>query len=100
MTKTLPRIMVSAAAAGLAFAPIAAQANTRAATAPVYAQQGTAQPGTQRDDDDDDSSGFFALPAAFLALFGAAATAGLITVVVDGEEVEDIDNGFDQSPGT
>jgi len=104
MTKTLSRLMVTAAAAGMAAAPIAAQTDTRASSAPVYAQQASAQPGTARDDDDGEGIAALGIPAAVAALFGTAAAAGVIVVVTDddgdGDDDDDVDNGFDQSPGT
>jgi len=95
MIKTTSRLTVMAAAAGMAFAPIAAQANTRAAdNAPVFAAQATAQPGTSRDDDD--GEGLVGLPSVFAALFAAAAAAGATVVVTDAGDEDDLD----QSPGT
>lgn len=106
MTKTpwiemTTRLMGSAAAAGLVFAPIAAQAaqadapaNTRAGdNAVVYAAEPVSAPGTDRDDDD--GEGIVGIPTAIAALFATAATAGTIVIV---DEVSDDDN--DQSPGT
>ncbi len=94
MMKSMSRLMVTAAAAGMAFAPVAAQANTRAGdSAPVYTAQSSetsAQPGTNRNADGENIAG---VPALIGALLAAAAAAGVIVIVAD-------DDDDDQSPGT
>lgn len=94
LIKSASRITLLTAAAGMAFAPIAAQADTRAGdNAPVYATQGTAQPGADRDDD---GEGIVGIPTLFAALFAAAVAAGTIVVIDDAGDEDDLD----QSPGT
>ena len=89
MTKFVSRALVTAAAATMAFAPIAAQANTRAGdNAPVYTNT-VAQPGTARDAEGENIKG---TPGILLLLFAAAAAIGGIIVIADSG-----DDG--QSPG-
>ncbi|BDI59517.1 hypothetical protein [Qipengyuania nanhaisediminis] len=89
MIKSMSRLMVTAAAASMAFAPIAAQANTRASdSTPVYTSA-SAQPGMARDAEGEEMRG----GSVILALFAAAAAIAGIIIAVDSE-----DN--DQSPGT
>ena len=91
MIKTMSRLMVTAAAASMAFAPIAAQANTRAGdNAPVYTAETTAQPGMAREAEGESLRG---TPGIIIALFAAAAAIAGIVAVADND-----DNG--QSPGT
>jgi hypothetical protein len=75
----------------MAFAPIAAQANTRAGdNAPVYTAETTAQPGMAREAEGESLRG---TPGIIIALFAAAAAIAGIVAVADND-----DNG--QSPGT
>lgn len=83
MFKTTARLMVTAAATTLAFAPVAASANC-ACDAPIY---GAAAPGEGRT-----AKGEKVIaPGILAALFAAAAAAGIIIIADD-----DDDN---QSPG-
>ncbi|MEM7780736.1 MAG: hypothetical protein AAF697_10130 [Pseudomonadota bacterium] len=88
----LSRAVIGAAAASMAFAPIAVQANTRAGdSAPVYTNT-SAQPGTARSADGENVGGR-APGATLLLLFSsAAAIAGIVIAVSNGDG--------DQSPGT
>lgn len=91
MIKMTSRLMVATAAASMAFAPIAAQANTRAGdNAPVYSAETTAQPGTARDAEGENLRGTTGI---VITLFAAAAAIAGIVAVADNE-----DDG--QSPGT
>lgn len=91
MFKTTSKVIMTAAAAGLAFAPIAAQANTRASdSAPVYTSASAAQPGLGRTAEGENATG---TPAILIAVFAAAAVVGGI-VIAAGE-----DNDDTQSPG-
>lgn len=88
----MKNILAAAAAAGLAFAPIAAQAGTRAADSAVSLSalsidRSSAAIGASEglDDDDDD--------VTLLLLLGFAAVAAGIVIVVEGSE-------NDTSPGT
>lgn len=92
MFKSTSKVIMTAAAAGLAFAPIAAQANTRAAdAAPVYSNT-SAQPGQGRAAEGENVQGASAI---LIALFAGAAIIGGI-VIAAGE-----DGGDDNvSPGT
>ncbi len=93
MMKTMSRVMLAAAAAGLAFAPIAAQANTRAGdSAPVFTGNAVSQPGIGRSAEGEEivKPGFL---AAILALLIAA---GVVIIIDDG----DGQSPGDQSPGT
>ena len=91
MKKTAARFLVTAAAASMAFAPIAAQANTRAGdNAPVYTSNTAAQPGLGREAEGEDVRGATGI---ILLIFAAAAAIGGIIVIADNN-----DNG--QSPGT
>ncbi|MEP3421287.1 MAG: hypothetical protein ABJN35_06110 [Erythrobacter sp.] len=88
MIKTMSRMMVATAAVSMAFAPIAAQANTRAAdNAPVYT---SAEPGAAVAAEGEELRGASGILITLLA--AAAAIAGIIAVA-DSE-----DDG--QSPGT
>ena len=91
MMKTMSRVMVTAAAASMAFAPIAAQANTRASdSAPVYTAT-SAQPGAERSDEGEAAGG--SPTGVIIALLAAAAAiAGIVTVA--GNDADDV------SPGT
>ena len=89
MMKTMSRVMVTAAAASMAFAPIAAQANTRAGdNAPVYTSE-TAQPGLNRSAEGEELRG---TPGVLIALLAAAAAIAGIVTLADNED-------DDQSPG-
>jgi hypothetical protein len=91
MIKVTSRLMVATAAATMAFAPIAAQANTRAGdNAPVYTTETAAQPGLARDAE---GEGLRGTPGIIIALLAAAAAIAGIVAVADNN-----DNG--QSPGT
>ena len=91
MFKTTSKVIMTAAAAGLAFAPIAAQANTRAAdAAPVYSNT-AAQPGVGRAAEGENAVGATGI---IVALFAGAAIIGGIIIAAD----EDGDDGT-QSPG-
>ena len=89
MMKTMSRALVTAAAASMAFAPIAAQANTRAGdNTPVYTSN-AAQPGLGRDAEGESVKGSGGI---LLAIFAVAAAIGGIIVIADGDD--------GQSPGT
>lgn len=90
MIKATSRVMVAAAAASMAFAPIAVQANTRAADAPVYNTSSAAQPGMGREADGEEVKG---TPGILIAILGVAAAIGGIVAITD-------DSDDDQSPGT
>ena len=90
MMKTISRALVTVAAAGMAFAPIAVQANTRAGdNTPVYTAEAASQPGLGREADGENVRG--ASGVILLILATAAAIAGII-IVADGDD--------GQSPGT
>jgi hypothetical protein len=94
MFKTTSRLIVTAAAASMAFAPIAAQANTRASdSAPVYTSGAASQPGLARAAE---GESFVGRPGVLIALFAAAAAIGAIILIAD-EDDEDTDQN--QSPG-
>lgn len=81
------RLALSAAAATMAFAPIAAQANTRAGdNGAIYASTAIAPPILDEEDDDDDGIGAW--------IFGLLGAVGVMLVLVS------IDDSDDQSPGT
>lgn len=89
------KIITTAAAVGLAFAPIAAQANTRAAdSAPVYTSASASQPGLGRTAEGEDIVG---VPGVIIGVLAAAAVIGAI-VIASSEDDEDTDPN--QSPGT
>lgn len=91
MMKAMSRVMVTAAAASMAFAPIAVQANTRASdSAPTYTASAEAQPGLGRTADGEEVKGGSGI---LLAIFAAAAAIAGIVAIADDE-----DEG--QSPGT
>lgn len=95
MFKTTSRLIVTAAAASMAFTPIAVQANTRAGdSAPIYASNSASQPGLARDAE---GESFVGRPGVLIALFAAAAAIGAIVLIAD-EDDEDSDEN--QSPGT
>ena len=88
MMKLASRLVVTAAAAGMAFAPIAAQANTRAGdNSTTYSASAVSQPGAARSDEGESLKG---TPGIIAILFAAAVVAGIIVIV------DDNDN---QSPG-
>ena len=90
MFKKTSKVIMTAAAAGLAFAPIAAQANTRAAdAAPVYTNT-TAQPGQGRAAEGENAVGATGI---LIAIFAGAAVIGGIAIAA-GE-----DNNENVSPG-
>lgn len=89
MMKPVSRLMMTAAAVGMAFAPIAAQANTRAGdNAPVYTSNSASQPGVGRAAEGEQLVG---VPGILAIIFAAAAVAGVIII---------LDDDDDQSPGT
>jgi hypothetical protein len=91
MMKTMSRLLVTAAAASMAFAPIAAQANTRAGdSTSVYAGV-QAAPGFARADDGEDMAG---KPGAIILALLAAAAAITGIVFVSSQA------SSGQSPGT
>lgn len=87
MMKMTSRLMFATAAAGLAFAPVAAQANTRAGDSGVVYSAPVSDPGAGRSAEGEEviGSGFLA------AILAAIAAAGVIII---------IDDDDDQSPGT
>ncbi|WP_298470093.1 hypothetical protein [uncultured Erythrobacter sp.] len=88
MMKFASRLAMTAAAAGLAFAPIAAQANTRAGdSSTFYSGSAVSQPGVGRSADGEELKGTSGI---LIILFGAAVIAGIIIII------DDEDN---QSPG-
>ena len=88
MKKFMSRALFGAAAAGMVFAPIAAQANTRAAdNAPVYSVS-VAQPGMAREAEGENLRGGSTI---LLILAVAAAGFGIYTI---------IDSDDPASPGT
>ncbi|MHA7820235.1 MAG: hypothetical protein ACX930_11365 [Erythrobacter sp.] len=90
MRKIVSRALVSAAAVSMAFAPIAAQANTRAGdNAPVYSSETVSQPGLAREADGEEMRGGAGI--ILLILAAAAAIAGIV-IIADGDD--------GQSPGT
>lgn len=94
MFKATSKVIMTAAAAGMALAPIAAQANTRAAdSAPVYTSS-AAQPGLGRSAE---GEGVVGVPGILIGIFAAAAIIGGIAVAAS-EDDEDTDET--QSPGT
>jgi hypothetical protein len=94
MFKATSKVIMATAAAGLALAPIAVQANTRAAdSAPVYTST-TAQPGLGRSAE---GEGVVGVPGLLVGIFAAAAIIGGIAVAAS-EDDEDADET--QSPGT
>ena len=94
MFKKTSKVIVTAAAASLAFAPIAAQANTRASdAAPVYTNTSAAQPGLGREAEGEGVAG---APGILIAVFAAAAVIGGVAVAA-GEDSDDTDEN--QSPG-
>lgn len=84
----ISRLLMTAAAAGLAFAPIAANAKTRAGNSAVtYAP--VSAPGQGRDADGEK----LVAPSILLAIIAAAAAAGVIVII------DDDDGDDNQSPG-
>lgn len=88
--KTMSRMLAATAALGLVFAPIAAQANTRAGDSQsVYS---VANPGLGREDDGESIGQAFAI---VLAVIAVSATVYGISEAASSDEDDD-----DQSPGT
>ena len=91
MMKFMSRAMVTAAATSMAFAPIAAQANTRAGDGgPVYTST-AAQPGMARNAKGEDVRGK-GCSIILILLASAAAIGGIVIAFSNGD--------CDQSPGT
>lgn len=94
MFKATSKVIMTAAAAGLALAPISAQANTRAGDqAPVYTSSAAAQPGLGRNAEGEGVAG---VPGIVIGIFAAAAVIGAV-VIASSEDDEDTDEN--QSPG-
>lgn len=91
MMKTMTRILAATAAMGLAFAPIAAQANTRAGDSGAVYSVSNAAPGIGRDAE---GESFVGIPIAALLIGGVA----LVTTIVAFADTTTGNN--DQSPGT
>ncbi|MEP0189066.1 MAG: hypothetical protein ABJP70_04705 [Erythrobacter sp.] len=85
--KLISRIAMGVAAMGMAFAPIAAQANTRAGDSTATYAVGASQPGLGREASGDLLEGEGSI---IILLFAAAAIAAGILILVDDD---------DQSPG-
>ncbi|MEE4200913.1 hypothetical protein [Erythrobacter sp.] len=105
MRHIMSKLLLTAGAAGMAFAPIAASANTRAndntrasENAPVFVSGGSVEPGLGRDAE---GEGVVGVPIGLL-FAAAAATAAVIAtvVVVTDDENNDPAPDPDQSPGT
>ena len=95
MFKGTSKIIATAAAVGLAMAPVAAQANTRAGDqSPVYTSSTASQPGLGRSEEGESVVG---VPGILIGIFAAAAVIGGI-VIAASEDDEDTDET--QSPGT
>ncbi len=93
MMKTLSRALMTVAAASLTFAPIAAQANTRAGdNGPVFTGKAASQPGLARSAEGEDIIGSGVLAAIIAALIAAG-----IIIIIDDDDDQSPD---DQSPGT
>jgi len=88
--KTASRLLVAAAAASMAFAPIAAHANTRASDRTAVYNVSASQPGIGREDDGEQVASGVSI---ILALLASAAIIGGIIFASDSD-----DDG--QSPGT
>lgn len=96
MFKTTSKVIMTVAAAGMAFAPIAAQANTRAGdSAPVYTSSSAAQPGLGRDAE---GEGVVGVPGILIGIFAAAAIVGGIAIASSEDDEDSSDST--QSPGT
>lgn len=91
MTKTFRNLVLTSAAAGLAFAPVAAQANTRAGDSNTVYSASASAPGTARGSEGEGLSGVGAggIIAAIVASLWAT---GVIFAFADDDP--------DQSPGT
>jgi hypothetical protein len=90
MMKTMSRLVVTASAASMAFAPIAVQANTRASdSGTVYTSASVSQPGVGRSDEGEDVYGRSGI---LLAILAAAAIIGGLIIILD-------DDDGNQSPG-
>lgn len=87
--KLTSRIAMGAAAMGMAFAPIAAQANTRAGDSTATYAVGASQPGVGRESSGEMLEGEGS--GIIIALFAAAAAIAGIVILLDDD---------DQSPGT
>jgi len=97
MTNKLSRLAFGAAAAGLAIAPIAAEANTRAGdSARTYSAPAASAPGTGRSADGENLAEG-ADVVAFI-LVGLWATGVAFAIADDGPDLDD--DAPDQSPGT
>lgn len=90
MIKFASRVMMAAAAATMAMAPSAAQANTRAGDSGAVYSTSAAQPGLGRSAEGENLKGGLSI---ILALLASAAIIGGIILASDSD-----DNG--QSPGT
>lgn len=93
MGKIITRLALSAAAASMAIAPIAAQANTRAGSSGTFYSSSVSQPGTGRSVDGEEIAG---IPAILAIVFAAATIAGIVIIAEDDDDDDDDDN---QSPG-
>lgn len=86
--KLSSRLVLAAAAVGMTFAPIAAQANTRAGDSSTVYSAPASEPGKSRSEKGER----LVAPGILIGLLGAAAVAGIVIIIAD-----DDDN---QSPGT
>lgn len=88
MIKATSRLVMTAAAASLAFAPIAASANTRAADATsTYTTVSAPGEGVEAEGEK------LVAPGILIAIFAAAAVVGAVVIAADD------DGDDDQSPG-
>lgn len=88
MTSTMSRLVMTAAAAGMAFAPIAASANTRAGDSAATYTAPASAPGKGRAAKGEK----LVAPGILIAILAGAAVIGAVIVIND----DDDDN---QSPG-
>lgn len=91
MSKTIQKVLAAVAAAGLAFTPIAAQANTRAGDSGAFYSGSQSQPGQGRTASGESIAGGADILA--LILVGLWVT-GVVLAFAD-----DDDDIFNQSPG-
>lgn len=87
MARTLSRLIIGAAAASIAVAPVAVQANTRAGDRATTYSIASSKPGVGRSEDGERLAGGFSIVIALLA---AAGLGGVVLGLA----------GSDQSPGT
>lgn len=99
MSRIVSKLAISAGAAALVFAPVAASAGTRAGDSEAVYTSSVSQPGTGRSDRGESAVGGSAFVFILIGAYIGAFTTAFITEITEDDDFFDDDDGF-QSAGT